>query len=282
MVGQRYVLRLEDFEMSLLPVPVSSLLPHEEVMPEFLERLARAIEEDGVIKNPVIADATSLVVLDGNHRVEAFKKLGYSLIPVCLVDYRSPRIEVMCWYRTIEGRDHARLAEVVNGFYPLNADPKIGVPVDSANALAVITKAGTIMFKPNGSLLEAYRVLKELETRLRGSGFEIGYSSEEGAFQRVQDGSVLGYIAMPPLTKEVIIEVAESGKRLPSKTSRHTLPARPMGVDFPLRLLSSGTHQEDVSREFCGWLSKRHVTRMPPRSLYEERLYYESLFIFHD
>jgi hypothetical protein len=282
MVGQRYMLRLEDFEMSLLLVPVSSLLPHEEIIPEFLERLAHAIEEDEVIKNPVIADANSLVVLDGNHRVEAFKKLGYGLIPVCLVDYRSPRIEVMCWYRTIEGRDHTRLAEVVDGFYSLSANPKITAPIDSANTLAVITEVGTIMFKPNGSLLEAYRALKELETRLRDSGFEIGYSSEEGAFQRVQDGSLLGYIAMPPLTKEVIVEVAESGKRLPSKTSRHTLPARPMGVNFPLRLLGSGADLEDASREFCGWLSQRHVTRMPPRSLYEERLYYESLFVFHD
>ena len=281
MVG-KYVLRLEDFEMSLLLVPVSKLLPHEEVIPEFLERLARAIEADDVIKNPVIADANSLVVLDGNHRVEAFKKLEYGLIPVCLVDYKSPRIEVMCWYRTIEGQDHARLAQVVNGFYPLSADPKIGTQVDSTNALALITGAGTIMFKPTRSLLEAYSALKELETLLRGSGFEIGYSSEEGAFQRVRDGSVLGYIAMPPLTKELIIEVAQSGKRLPSKTSRHTLPARPMGVDFPLKLLSSGMNQEDVNREFCEWLSKRHVTRMPPRSLYEERLYYESLFIFHD
>jgi hypothetical protein len=71
MVGQRYMLRLEDFEMSLLLVPVSSLLPHEEIIPEFLERLAHAIEEDGVIKNPVIADANSLEIgrASGRERV---------------------------------------------------------------------------------------------------------------------------------------------------------------------------------------------------------------------
>ena len=113
MPASRYTLHLQEFEMGLEIVELQKILPHEEIIPELLEKLICDIRRDGVIKHPVIVDENSLVVLDGNHRTEALKRLGYSYIPACIVDYKSPLIEVRCWYRTIEGGDYSSLAKAI-------------------------------------------------------------------------------------------------------------------------------------------------------------------------
>lgn len=277
----RYVLHLQDFRMSLETVELRKLLLHEEIIPEFLEKLVRDIESDGMIKHPVVVDCDSLVVLDGNHRTEALKKLECCYIPVCMVDYKSPLIEVRCWYRTIEGRDYGSLAKVVEDFETVNSDwEKTFEAINTNNALAIVARGRALISSPYKSLLDAYEALGRIETKLRDSGFKIGYASEEAASKGVLEGSALAYVAMPPLTKDVIIEVARSGRRFPCKTSRHIFPARPMGIDFPLLFLKDCSLDE-ANREFYLWVSKRQIEQIPPRSVFEDRRYDESIFLFH-
>jgi len=267
--------------MSLETAEIRCLLPHEEIIPELLEKLVREIEIDGVIKHPVIVDGNSLVVLDGNHRTEALKELGYSYMPACKVDYQNPLVQVRCWYRTIEGRDHSSLVNVVEDFGIVDSDwEKVNETVNSTNALAVVMRERALISNPFMSLLEAYEALRGMEAKLRSSGFRVGYASEEAASKGVLEGSLLAYIAMPPLTKKVIIEVARARRRFPCKTSRHVIPARPMGIDFPLAFLRDHPLDE-ANREFYLWVSKREVHRIPPRSVFEGRTYEESIFLFH-
>lgn len=80
---------------------ISSLLLHEETIPELLEQLTWSIKKDGCLNHPIIVDAESFLVLDGVHRVAALKRLRCRRIPACLVDYWSPAIKVFNWYRTI-------------------------------------------------------------------------------------------------------------------------------------------------------------------------------------
>jgi len=281
MPEERYTLHLQDFEMKLETAELRKILPHEDVIPELLEKLVHEIERDGMMKHPVIVDGNSLVVLDGNHRTEALKRLGYSQIPVCMVDYQSPLIEVKCWYRIIEDGDHNRLANAVEGFENIDLDwEKVNETIHSTKALAVVMKGRALISDQFGSLFEAYEALRRVDAKLRDSGFRIGYASEEMASKSVQEGSALAYIAMPPLTKDAIIEMARSGRRFPCKTSRHKFPARPMGVDFPLRFLRNHSLDE-ANREFYLWVSKKHVDKIPPKSVFEGRTYDEGIFLFH-
>lgn len=88
-------------EMKLLEI--DKLKSHEEIIPEKLNSLIDEIKRDGVIKEPVIVDKETLVVLDGHHRVEALRKLGCRLIPVLLVNYFDPSIRVERWYPVVRG-----------------------------------------------------------------------------------------------------------------------------------------------------------------------------------
>ncbi len=75
----------------------AALVPHEQVEQERLLLLAQEIARDGALYCPVMVDRSSLVILDGHHRVNALRLLGCRLTPVYLVDYRHPSITVDQW-----------------------------------------------------------------------------------------------------------------------------------------------------------------------------------------
>jgi len=75
-------------------LPIDDLKPHEKGSPIYLELLKQEILKDGVLKYPIIADEKTHVILDGMHRWLAIKSLGYTLMPVMLVDALQTKIHV--------------------------------------------------------------------------------------------------------------------------------------------------------------------------------------------
>jgi L-serine kinase (ADP) len=73
---------------------LEGLLEHEEIDTAALRALTAEIVRDGMLREPVIVDGGSLVILDGHHRVSALRSLGCDLVPAYLVDYLDPRIVV--------------------------------------------------------------------------------------------------------------------------------------------------------------------------------------------
>ncbi len=280
MSSPRSILRLQDFEMLLEIVETGALRLHEETIPELLARLVQDIEKKDVIHHPIIVDKDSLVVLDGTHRVEAFNSLGLRCIPACLVNYEDPRIKVGCWYRTVEKIDpEAQIGDLFENFGGLKlARTSARKAIESSKTIALLSREAAAVSKEYCDLREVYQVIKQFETKLTHSGFGIGYTDEEGAERKLLDGSILAYVAMPALTKTVITETALSGKRFPCKTSRHVIPARPMGIDFPISRLRRGP-LEEVNRCFYSWVSKKKARQFPPGKDFEGRRYEESLFV---
>lgn len=76
---------------------VSELRAHELTQRERVEELKRSILREGVIRRPILVDERTLIVIDGHHRLQAIKELGFELIPAVLVDYRSDEICVEPW-----------------------------------------------------------------------------------------------------------------------------------------------------------------------------------------
>lgn len=90
-----YTVLTEKSNLKIALLPIDELKPHEEGSPIYLELLKQEILKDGVLKYPIIADEKTHVILDGMHRWLALKSLGYTLIPVMLVDAcNNPEIRV--------------------------------------------------------------------------------------------------------------------------------------------------------------------------------------------
>ncbi len=84
----------------LLKVRISDLVPHEETKPERIEEIKKLLREEG-LKRPIVVynleGHEKYLILDGHHRAEALKEMGYDYIMVSKIDYLSPNIIVKSW-----------------------------------------------------------------------------------------------------------------------------------------------------------------------------------------
>lgn len=75
-------------------IKVQELNPHEEIIEENLKKILTSLKIEKQLREPVIIDENTKVILDGHHRVKAFKILGIRTIPCRLVNYRSEKIKL--------------------------------------------------------------------------------------------------------------------------------------------------------------------------------------------
>ncbi len=80
--------------MEVRKVPLDRLKPHEKFTEGRLAALMRDLRRDGVLWFPILVDKDDYIILDGHHRVEAFRRMGMNDILARFVDYDSPDIEV--------------------------------------------------------------------------------------------------------------------------------------------------------------------------------------------
>jgi len=74
-------------------VPIEELRPHEAIDEGLLDQMIEKLKRYG-LKDPIVVDKETKVILDGHHRYAACKALGMRVIPCLLIDYRSPEISV--------------------------------------------------------------------------------------------------------------------------------------------------------------------------------------------
>ncbi len=259
---------------------------HEEVVPELLRALTAEIERDGRLKHPIIVDAASRVVLDGTHRVEALKALGCRWVAACLVDYRDPRITLGCWYRTFRGAsglehlvEHLRREAGLEVVFCREVRPEeVGKP-PTALALTDGRQYARVLadFKDKW---EAWALVKVVERALASLGLEIGFQVEEDAFEELSRGRASVVLMTPRLAKDDVVEVALSGRVFPYKATRHVVPARPLFLNVPLRILRADRPLGELEAEVRCSLAKRRLRRCPPGMVIEGRRYEEEVFIF--
>ena len=75
-------------------IEIKKLKNHEKTDQKNLLKVKQLIFKNKYFTNPIIVDRKTLVILDGHHRTEILKILGYKKIPALLVDYNDKRIKV--------------------------------------------------------------------------------------------------------------------------------------------------------------------------------------------
>ena len=284
--GLGFKLEAAGIRLELALIELEKLHLHEEIIPELLEDLAKTVKKDDMAKHPVIADKETLVVLDGMHRVAAFEKLGCEYMPTCLVDYKSPKISLGCWYRTVHGG--ASVEEILDLLESLNLKTSEASMAEARGALdsriavaAIFSKHWCHLLKDAaGGIREAYVWIGRIEKALADRGLKIGYETERDAERKVRAGEADAVLMTPKVRKEDVLEVALSGNVFVHKTTRHVVPARPMGIDVPLEWLMGKRSRGEVDRMFVEHLSKRKLRRLSKGKLFEGRRYEEELLVF--
>lgn len=274
-----------ELELRLRLEDLSKIRIHEEIIPKMLEELVEAIKCDKIAKHPIVADLNTLVALDGMHRIAAFERLGFKYIPVCLVDYKSPKIKVGCWYRAVKG--DFRIEEILSSLENLGLKAEKSSVKEVLDFLelrkataALRTKSSCYAIKSDArGIREIYHWVGEIEKTLRGLGLEISYETETDAENKLTKEEAKAVVMMPAVKKEEVIEAGLSNNVFAHKTTRHVVPARPMHVDVPVEWLEEGD-LIDRNEKLIKYLSQRKVKRLPRGSLFENRRYEEELWVF--
>lgn len=78
-------------------VPISGLLPHEQVEEPDVARLTAELRRQGSLREPIWVSAAEGVILNGHHRHAALLRLSARRIPAWAIDYADPAMELARW-----------------------------------------------------------------------------------------------------------------------------------------------------------------------------------------
>ncbi len=264
---------------------LSSLHIHEEIIPAKMGELVAKMPGDGVFIHPIIVDSASLVVLDGMHRVAAAKEIGFRYIPVCLVAYSNPHIELGGWYRMFNGLSDA--GETEAAIREVGLEP-VEKPYEEARRMVGAREAVMALFSRSWcyaavgdapDIKARYDAVKRMEVILQRGGHQMGYSTDRDAWARVDSGEYSACLITPIATKREVVDTALAGRVFAQKTTRHIIPARPMNVNVPITWLRGDLGIEEVNRRLRGHLASRRLEKLPPGQTLD-RKYDEELYVF--
>lgn len=267
-------------------VDIDSLHLHEETLPEATKELAEWIENDGFVRDPVIVDLDTCVVLDGMHRVMATRALNCSWIPACFVDYDSPAIRIETWYRGFKGSSAAALRDLIERCgYALSPAEIEGAEdeTEQEKAIGFLANSETCFIIRDGNLdvHQSYRAISAIEEEARKRGLVVRYETGGDARAKLRAGSLDALLGPRRISKEDVRRYGSTGRPFPHKATRHMIPARPLRVDVPLKVLRDRDGSlKELNHRLMGDLHAKNLKRVPPGALIEDRRYEEEIFIF--
>lgn len=284
----------DNIKLHLEIVPVESLLQHEKVLPESVDRLTFEFRNMVTLQNPIIVDVNYLI-LDGNHRAYAFKKLGFRYIPVCRVDYFHESIRLKCWYRLVEGvkdPDHfEHFIKDMGGEYLQLKDKDMLVSTLEENHLYLGIQTGdsysVIRFDRRSvyDAVSAYDCVEVIQEEIIKKGVGLTYVPcdyvKEKEFKGpTQKNDFILYT--PHITKEMVIDAGKKRKIFAPKTTRHLIPARPLQVNVPASWFKEDILCDELNHRLDQFLRNKGLKRFGPGQVIDGRYYEEALYVFYD
>ncbi|MDG6988835.1 MAG: ParB N-terminal domain-containing protein [Nitrososphaerota archaeon] len=222
---------------------VSSLRPHEETIPTHVRDLVAEMTGDGVQKDPIIIDRDTGTVLDGMHRMAAFKEMGEENAVCCSVEYSSKAITLGRWARcyTLKEGDSAAAAVAEAGDARRTSLAEAFSALQRRETLlAVLTSDSAYLMGGRGTQDEVGAAMAIFDGRSEKEGWQRRFVPEDDVDVELQAKRRIVVIPRR-LTKDDVVSAARTGRLFPCKTSMHLIDPRPVAVRFPLAELRSAT-----------------------------------------
>ena len=200
---------------------VSSLLPHEETIPSHVIQVVEQLKRDGVQKDPVIIDQKDGVVLDGMHRLAAFRLLGLESVICSPVDYSSSSIGLHRWARVFGGgsdRDFATAAEVVGALTRARLVDGMEALERKECPLVVIVNGDCYLLNKEAGMVGGLVAVRGLDALAEAGGWERTFVPEDDAVVPINSGKQM-VVLLQRLRKGDVVEAALKARLLPCKTT---------------------------------------------------------------
>lgn len=282
-----YRIRLNGATPDLRIMPIGWLLPHELHDEQRARPLVKRLRQDGVLRNPPVVAALDLadnrfVILDGANRVVALDVLGIGHVPVQVVPYEEPFVELHTWYHVISG---ASIEELHRRFSALE-----GIEIaqsDIFHARAALARRAIVAYylMADGSVCTLAGGGLDLHKRTRLLRAVAESYTGIGEFSRVSTDQLDEILELyPQMTAAVIyphyqpveiLDLALSGLRVPPGITRHLIHGRALRINYPLDKLASQDDLTAKNRELFEWVQHKFQQR-------GVRFYAESTYLFDE
>jgi len=273
---------------SVTVLPISKLLPHEEVTEEGLFSVTKGVLKDKKFTWPIFVYEKSraafdemhkLIVLDGMHRLELLRIFCFRYIPAQLVEYENKNnnkdnVSIDAWYRIIKDVGKDKFSQCTKEFNLEMVNMSMDEIDEREKAVIIFSEEKFYMFSENLSLRNEYCKLKELEEYLGRAEYDIQVKIES-------EMKIPNSVAIFPkvLSKTNVIKTACRKKVFPPKTTRHIFQYRVYNIDVSLKDLQYAKSPEVLADSLRKKNKGRELYYMG-RDIQVDRFYKEHMFKF--
>lgn len=280
-------------------VPVKDIIIHEHFDKTRSPKLAKRIEEDGVLRDPPIVarlGEEKYVHLDGANRITVFQEedlLNCQHILVQIVDYFNPQsVKLSSWcHLTQQNKDSflSRLQSKGLEPQPISCDAtRDPISEDKETLCCFFFRDGeAFRVKGDGDFESRVKQMNDIVRTYEGKIERDCFEPEKGnwreqvngLFEKHDDCNLI--VAFPKFTPEQVVQIAarlvtgesrESAIKLPPGVTRHiVLEGRALRINFPLAVLKA----EDMSLEAKNELLKEFLKKKKPRRYEEPTFMYD-------
>lgn len=265
-------------------VPLASVLPHEIADPSREGRIKVRLQEEGILRDPVMAgavpDLESYVLLDGTNRRVALQQLGYPLILTQILPYADQNaVRLRTWAHAAQ----VPLDTLLRGAHGI---PGIEIsrlaPLGAQDALADSSTLAVLMGQHRRAVLsrlpgliprsQQLRILVDLyEERMTRVDFnEDEVDASVAGVPGVAEGEV-SVVVFPHFSRAQVVQMAVQDTPIPAGITRHVIAAgRALRVNLPLSFLQ-GTDAAGADAALTSYLRTLH-----PRAYREPTILYDS------
>lgn len=246
----------------LILAPSDSIRFHEHPERKRTLRLVDRLRDEKRLRNPPIVASVrpgEYVLLDGANRVSAFRELGYTHVPVQVVDYGDPAVLLKGWHHLLVesgALDLHKVYSAIPGIQLKKIDfAELTQQLELRRVFAVLideTATSWGLFNERGDgpvdLIAWMQILEQVvtayESKTRLERIKLAdFSNLPDVFDELQHQLVL----YPSLTKVELLQLVDAGAMIPTGISRHNIPGRALGLNLDLEFLVA--LKDDAAKE---------------------------------
>ncbi len=271
-------------------VPTTRVRFHEHAERRRTVRLMERIRAESVLRNPpIVADMEDghYLLLDGANRVSAFLELGYSHVPVQVVDYGDRAVQLKGWHHLLLQGGSLNLRATYQALPDIAVQPvpkaQLAQLLELRRVFAVLVEDesacwGLFPAQPTGEI--------DVHERIRALEAVVGAYEGQSRLERVKLAdyeqlpqviqSVQHQVCLfPVLRKEELLHVAAEGILIPTGLTRHIIPGRALGINLELAFLRSAGSDAAKLAHFQAFVDRLSMEG-------RIRFYEESVFIMNE
>lgn len=247
---------------------IEPLLSYEQPDERRIAELTVSLNSTKNLINPIIVDEEQRLLIDGHHRVEAFKWIGMRWIPAFTISYLSDCVQIGRWCRSIK----ASVDAVHRAFDFLSRGDNIGPwKVRALNLHQTIDECS---FEDPYCAAEYVERLS-LVLSCQGNSVTIEPCTSRGLLP--EQPEFIKIFMDPVVGKDQVLDAAMSQRRYPQQVNRHLVNGRPIGMNIPFDSMKS---ERTFSSFLVDSFNKECNIRAARGIVYDARFFEEQVILF--